>query len=171
LEIKDGWNILDSNLLQCSELHIRKVFDMLGKQEKKPVFTGGLEADKLQDWHVDLLKKVKTSRLYLAYDTPDDYEPLRRAAKMLSDAKVCGGHDRCCYVLIGHPKDTIDQAEKRLKDVLALKLTPMAMLYRDNKGLRDPDWLKFQTVWANPYRIYGKKKRDESRNLFSEAIK
>lgn len=29
LEIKDGWDVLDNNLLQCSEQHIRAVFEML----------------------------------------------------------------------------------------------------------------------------------------------
>ena len=38
IEIKDGWNVLDSNLLQCSDRHIKAVFKMLQKQ-KEPVFT------------------------------------------------------------------------------------------------------------------------------------
>jgi radical SAM superfamily enzyme YgiQ (UPF0313 family) len=49
LEIKDGNNILDDNLLACSEDHIRKVFDMLKKQKYgRPFFTGGLEAARLK---------------------------------------------------------------------------------------------------------------------------
>lgn len=38
LEIKPGWNVLDNNLLQCSETHIRAVFDMLSTQSHRPVF-------------------------------------------------------------------------------------------------------------------------------------
>ena len=32
LEIKDGWNVLDDNLLACSESHIRNVFKMLKRK-------------------------------------------------------------------------------------------------------------------------------------------
>jgi hypothetical protein len=44
LTITEGWNILDDNLLACSEDHIQKVFDMLKRQSQRPRFTGGLEA-------------------------------------------------------------------------------------------------------------------------------
>ncbi len=40
LEIKDGWNVLDDNLLACSEKHIRAVFAMLQKYKSKVEFTG-----------------------------------------------------------------------------------------------------------------------------------
>lgn len=158
LPIVSGWNVMDSNLLQCSEPHIRAVFEMLGRQKERPTFTGGLEAALLQDWHVELLKEVRTERLYLAYDCEEDYEPLVRAAGMLSEAKVCGPHKRCCYVLIGYPKDTMDAAEKRLKQTLALGLTPFAMLYCGDDGIRNPDWMPLQTKWANPIRIYAREK-------------
>lgn len=39
LPITNGWNVLDNNLLQCSEQHIKDVFEMLKKQKEKPVFT------------------------------------------------------------------------------------------------------------------------------------
>ena len=71
LPIRDGFNVLDDNLLACSEKHIREVFEMLKRQAEKPVFTGGLEAKLLQPWHVDLLREAKTERMYFAYDTAD----------------------------------------------------------------------------------------------------
>jgi len=166
IPIVDGWNVLDSNLLQCSEEHIRAVFEMLNRQKQRPVFTGGLESALLKGWHVDLLKKVRTKQLYLAYDSPEDYEPLANAADMLAKAKVCGSHKRCCYVLVGYMDDTRPKALKRVKQVLALGLTPMAMLYRGDGGVRDPEWVRFQATWANPRKIYGKKKVQDSMTLF-----
>jgi len=158
LPIVDGYNILDSNLLGCSDDHIKSVFEMLGQQAEKPIFTGGLEAKLLKPWHVDLLKEYKTERMYFAYDTPDDYEPLVNATEML----FSGGfkpHDRkcCCYCLIGYPNDTMEQAEKRLRDVYKLGLTPFAMLYRDYKGEYAQDWRQTQRQWARPIIIYGRK--------------
>ncbi len=168
IPIVDGWNVLDSNLLQCSEGHIRAVFDMLKRQARRPVFTGGLEAALLKDWHVELLKWVRPESLYLAYDEPEDYEPLVLAAAMLAGAKVCGSHKRCCYVLIGYLDDTVPKALKRMKQVLALGLTPMAMLYRGENRIRDPEWVSFQARWANPWKIYGKKKVKAKYALFPD---
>jgi len=159
LPIVDGWNVLDSNLLQCSEGHIHKVFAMLKRQKEKAVFTGGLEAKVLQDWHIDLLADLKPAQVYFAYDTPDDYDPLVRASNMVKPAVFSrNSHMVCCYVLIGHPKDTFDKAEKRLKEVVELGMMPMAMLYRDDKGDTKQEWRKFQRLWARPSIIFSRLK-------------
>ncbi len=86
LPIEDGWNVLDDNLLACSEAHIRAVFDMLRRQDRAPQFTGGLEAKLMRPWIAGELRKLKPKQLFFAYDTPDDLEPLRMAGKMMLDA-------------------------------------------------------------------------------------
>ena len=48
LSIRDGWNVLDDNLLACSDDHVNAVFDMLKRQDRQPEFTGGLEAKNSQ---------------------------------------------------------------------------------------------------------------------------
>lgn len=151
LEIKDGWNILDNNLLQCSEHHIRDVFAMLKRQKQKAVFTGGLEAKMLEPWHCDLLADLKPARMYFAYDTPDDYEPLVAAGKMLMDAGVKPtNHSMCCYNLCGFKGDTFEAAEKRFEQTIKAGFMPYAMLFRDKKGNTDPEWRKFQREWCRP---------------------
>jgi len=157
LPIVEGWNVLDSNLLQCSEKHIREVFAMLKQQPEKAVFTGGLEAKILQDWHMDLLVGLKPKRFYFAYDTPDDYEPLVRASKLIKEAGFKYWHVSC-YVLIGHPKDTFELAEARLTQVCKLGLFPMAMLYRGDDGEYKREWRQYQREWARPI-IVGSKLR------------
>lgn len=156
LPITDGWNVLDSNLLQCSEKHIRAVFAMLARQPEKAEFTGGLEAAILKDWHVHELATLKPKSIYFAYDTLDGYEPLCVAAKRLTDAGLLPdpGHHIGCYVLVGYPNDTFTKAEYRLNKVLALGLTPFAMLWTDPKH---KDWNTFQKTWVRPAIIYGKK--------------
>lgn len=151
LPIADGWNVLDSNILACSEAHISAVFDMLRRQPERPVFTGGLEAKRLKPWHVELLRKAKTRRMYFAYDTDDDYEPLVCAGKLLRDGGISkASHTAKSYVLIGYPGDTFDSAEKRLCGAWDAGFFPFAMLYRDEKGDVPDDWKKFQRVWARP---------------------
>lgn len=157
LIIKDGHNILDSNLLQCSEDHIRNVFSMLQHQKEKATFTGGLEAKILQDWHIDLLVNLKPKRFYFAYDTPDDWEPLVLAAKKIRDAGF-KYWQVSCYVLIGFPRDRMDLAEQRLRSVCRLGIMPFAMLWRGEDGKYDLTWKRFQREWASPT-IVGSKMR------------
>jgi len=153
LPIRNGWNVLDDNLLACSDEHIKAVFQMLERQPERTQFTGGLEAARLKDWHVDLLFDLKPKQMFFAYDTPDDYEPLVEAGRKLLKA----GYDRHvlrAYVLIGYQGDTFESAEERLQDVLKLGMFPMAMLYRDRIGKRDKTWMRFQKQWARPAAIY-----------------
>lgn len=151
LPVLEGWNILDNNLLQCSAEHINAVFDMLKRQKRRPVFSGGLEPRELKPWHCQRLKEIKADRMYFAYDTPDDLEPLMSAGKMLRDAGFNPqGHNICCYCLIGYPGDTFEKAEKRMREAITAGFMPYAMLYRDDAGRTDPEWRKFQRVWVRP---------------------
>lgn len=154
LPIRDGWNVLDDNLLACSERHIRGVFAMLERQPERVEFTGGLEAARLKDWHVDLLAGLRPKQMFFAYDTPNDYEPLVIAARTLHDAGFTAASKRIrAYCLIGYPGDTIGSAEDRLRKCVALGIAPMAMLYRDERGDRDIEWARFSRTWARPAMI------------------
>ncbi len=161
LPVRDGWNVLDDNLLACSNSHIHAVFVMLARQGHRPEFTGGLEAARLKPWHVGLLLALRPNQLFFAYDGPEDREPLRLAGKMLLD----GGfkmhphsHILRSFVLIGYPRDTFEAAESRLRETLEYGFTPMAMLYRDKTGKTDPQWRRFQREWARPAVIHSMRK-------------
>ena len=156
LEIKDGWNIVDDNLLACSEKHIRAVFAMLKRQKHKARFTGGLEAKLLKDWHCELLADIKPERIYFAYDTPDDYEPLVEASTLLARHKLLKMRAVSVYCLCGWPSDTMEKAEKRFLQIVNLGMCPYAMLWRDQKGETNNTWRKFQREWVSPYIIYTK---------------
>ncbi|MFV0399178.1 MAG: hypothetical protein ACK5LX_00985 [Oscillospiraceae bacterium] len=152
LPITHGWNVLDDNLLACSESHIRAVFRMLADQPHKPLFTGGLEAKMLKPWHAEELRKLGAKRLYMAYDTPDDLEPLIEAGKMLREGGITQeSHTAACYVLVGYQGDTFEKAEKRLTDTVKAGFWPNAMLYRDDSGNANPEWRRFQREWFNPH--------------------
>jgi hypothetical protein len=159
LKIKDGFDVLDSNLLACSDNHINSVFDMLSKQKERPRFTGGFDPTRMKPWIAERLKTLKPQTVYFAYDTPDDYEPLLQTCKILSDCEILPNSSRAykCYVLIGFQNDTFEKAEKRLNDVLRLKLMPMAMLFDKeiHRGKKD-GWVGFQKQWANNHKV-GKK--------------
>lgn len=151
LDVVDGWNVLDDNLLACTGQHICDVFSMLRRQKQPIQFTGGLEAARLLDWHVELLRRIKLGQMFFAYDTPDDYEPLVEAGKKLMRAGFpYAGHRLRAYVLIGHPQDTFEAAERRLMDTIRARFFPMAMLWRGLDGKRSAEWVTFQRHWARP---------------------
>lgn len=155
LEVTDGFNVVDDNLLATSDEHIRAVFEMLERNHKgKALFTGGLEAARLKSWHVELLKKIKTKRAYFAYDTPDDYEPLVKAGELLRQYGFnFSTRVPSAYVLIGYPKDTFEKAEERLWQTIDAGFMPYAMLWRGLDGKFNNAWRKFQYDWSNPMYI------------------
>lgn len=159
----DGWNVLDDNLLASPESHVRGVFDMLKRQKRRVEFTGGLEAAALQDYQVDLLASLTPKpTMFWAYDPGDPFETLAYAAKRMLDAGFTReSHRLRTYVLIGFPRDTFSEAEKRLSQMLSIGFTPMAMLWQPETPAAEkhrpaPEWRRFQRQWARPAMIHGK---------------
>lgn len=166
LPIVDGWNVLDDNLLACPESHVRSVFSMLSRQNRRVEFTGGLEALSLQDYQVELLASLSPKPVcFFAYDPGDEFETLRSAASRLLEAGFTrASHNLRCYVLIGYPKDTIEDADKRLRSILSIGFTPMAMLWKPENKIQERfapgiEWKAFQRVWARPAIIHSKQVR------------
>jgi len=154
--------VLDDNLLACSDEHIRGVFAMLARQKQRPFFTGGLEAARLQLWHVQEFARLKTKAMFFAYDGPEDREPLFEAGKMLlENGFTRQSRSLRAYVLVGFPGDTFEMAEKRLTESMQAGFMPFAMLYRNRSGERDAGWIRFAWRWDRPaiigaqYKKYG----------------
>lgn len=159
LPVRDGWIVQDDNLLACSDEHIRKVFRMLEKQPHAPILSGGLEAARLKPWHAELMREARVSRMYFAYDTPDDLEPLIHAGRILHDNGIsANSHKAGCYVLIGYPSDSMEAAERRLLQTIHAGFMPYAMLYRDKDGQTNAEWRKFQREWVRPQYVGRKMK-------------
>lgn len=157
----EGWNILDDNLLACPRPHVEAVFDMLRRQKRRVEFTGGLEALSLQDYQVDLLVGLTPRpNCFFAYDPGDDFGTLESAARrLLAAGFTAASHRLRCYVLIGHPKDTLSEAEARLRRILGVGFTPMAMLWRPETASQEKyapgaEWKRLQRCWARPAIIH-----------------
>lgn len=163
LPIQDGWNVLDDNLLACPRPHVEAVFGMLARQGRRVEFTGGLEARSLEDYQVGLLAGLKPRpNCFFAYDPGDPFETLRDAARrLLSAGFTARSHRLRCYVLIGFPRDTFADAERRLRQMLSVGFTPMAMLWKPETPSAErwappPDWRGFQKRWARPAIIHAR---------------
>jgi hypothetical protein len=163
LPVREGRNILDDNLLACSEKHIRSVFEMLEKQKKlhrRTYFTGGLEAARLREWHVRLLKKLRPKEIFFGCDDEEKFCHLREAVKLFKEADYFSHNTLRAYVLMGYRGDTLEDAERRLRRVKDIGVCPMALLYRDMSGAiiqPEKDWKRLQRLWARPALIYGKR--------------
>lgn len=149
LPIRDGWNVLDNNLLACSEAHIDAVFAMLRRQPEQASFTGGFEPRRVTAATADKLLCIRLDQVFLSYDSPSEWEPARAAIRLLRDAGI-PLNDLRCYVLAAHdPDDTPDRAAARCEQVLEAGAIPFLMLYRppvDYHTFRRPDWRDWYAV-------------------------
>jgi hypothetical protein len=151
LPIAEGWMVQDDNLLACSYQHVCRVIDMLSRQRERVEFTGGIEAARLEAWSAEAIRSVRPKQVFLAYDTPEDWEPLVRAAELFWKVGFTPrAHRIRAYVLCGWPKDTLAAAEHRMVRTVGLGVMPMAMLWRNQSGQTAPAWRKFQRRWARP---------------------
>lgn len=155
LPITEGWDVLDNNLLACSDSHIEAVFSMLRTQPEPIRFSGGLDPERITDHVVDLLKSVRLNSAWLAYDHEGEAKAAERAIRRLRDAGL-SRRKVMCYALIGYQQDTIARAEARLRQVVEWGGIPFAMLYRDaNNSEPGKEWRRFQKLWCRPAAIYG----------------
>ena len=154
LPIVEGHHILDDNLLQCSEDHIRAVFDMLKKQNERVMIGGGLESRLFEPWHVAEIAEINPKQVFFANDKPGDLAPLVKAGEMFRAGgwpETPGKADRLrCYVLAGYKGDTMAAAEERLKQTVKAGFFPFLMLYLNKKGRTPPGWTDLQRRWTRP---------------------
>lgn len=155
LEIKEGWDVLDNNLLACPREHIEAVLQMLRQQKRKVSFRGGLEARLFQDWFADAICEIGIKQAFFAYDRKGDVPHVQRAIAMLRD-RGCSRQQIYCYVLVGFNKDSQDKATERLQWVKDQGASPFAMFYRDadSDGSISVEWRTFVRLWNRPAAIF-----------------
>lgn len=164
LPITEGYNVLDDNLLACSQNHILAVVDMLRRQKLgRPQFTGGIEAALLKPWSASALRSCNPKQVFFALDTADDWEPLVRAADLCWKAGFTpASHTLRCFVLCGFPTDDVESAALRMVAVSRLGIVPMAMRWQRPK---DVEWQIFQKRWARPATAVRAAAQDEEEEL------
>lgn len=163
LPISPGWIVQDSNLLACSERHIRAVFDMLREQKRAIRFPGGLDKHFLKPWHRELFDSISIDELWFACDTNSDAELhwMERAAEILEGIPL---RKRRCYTMIGYDDDgeitpaNLAAAEQRIEKVFSLGFMPFCQLYKPDDGPKNyPDeWKKLQRKWCRPAAYMGR---------------
>lgn len=155
IKIMPGHIIQDNNILACSKNHIKKVFAMLKKQNKGIIFSGGLDASRFKGWHRELIDTIKIKELWFACDSIGELRALKEVSELVKDISI---NKKRCYVLMGF-KETLSEAESRVKKVYALEFLPFAQLYRGNENNHySVKWRKLARLWARPaaYRSHDK---------------
>jgi len=153
LEIKAGNEIQDNNFLACSDVHRRKVYEMLSKQ-KAIRFVGGLEAARLTDWDIEELRKLRIKELWIACDSDNHIKTTTKAINKLVkagfvDRKGNPARDKIrCYALIG---DDISKNEARLRKIFECGALPFAQLYQPAEKINySSEWKRLATTWSRP---------------------
>ena len=152
LPIAPGWIIQDSNLLACSEKHIRAVFDMLRAQGRAAKFSGGLDKHFLRPWHRPLFDSIKIDELWFACDVNSEAELqwLEKAAEILEGIPL---RKRRCYTMIGYEEnEDLAVSEKRIERVFELGFMPFTQLYRPDEGTKfySEEWRRVARKWSRP---------------------
>lgn len=144
-----GHIIQDNNLLQASREHVRRVFEMLRSQRQAAVFSGGLQADLVDDWVALQLSGLRIHEVFLAADTQRALKPLETAIRRLS---FLNRRQLRVYVLIGYGGETIPQAAERLEAVWQAGGLPFAQLYQPaDRWIEYPrEWRQLARAWSRP---------------------
>jgi len=159
LPIQPGNIIQDDNVLANRRAHIEAGFQML-KTQHAIQFTGGLEAARLKDWHVELLRSIRLNQLFTAYDRVEQAKAVERALTMLIRAGLPRRKLRC-YVLAGREGDTIEAADARAEQVWAWGGMPFMQLWigENGKPPTDKAWRRLQRKWARPAAMFATHKQ------------
>ena len=125
---------------------IHRVFDMLRRQKRRAIFSGGLEARRIDDEIANELRSLRIEQLFLAADTNASLKPLGAAIKRLQMPR-----DKVrVYVLIG--RESLDEALERLTAVWHLGGLPFAQLFQPaDKLIEYPrEWKQLARTWSRP---------------------
>lgn len=146
--VRPGHIIQDNNLLACSPEHIKKVFAMLDEQPKAAIFSGGLDARLLLDWHVKALSKMRVRELWFACDTLRALDDLARISELLKDIPL---YKKRCYVLMAYKNELPEQANRRAEAVLDMGFMPFAQFYKgEDAQEKTPAWQDVVRKWSRP---------------------
>jgi hypothetical protein len=145
LKIKDGFDVLDNNLLACGETHLNAVIEMLRRQPQRARFTGGLEAQRFSVHVASVMLSIKPAVMFFAYDRHGEWPHLQEAVstiRRLTDWSTGTIRHRVgVYVLVGYEGDTVEDAERRIGQVISLGPRAYPMFFRDeNYTRRPPEW-------------------------------
>lgn len=172
LPICPGWIVQDNAAAAWPRDHFRKLVEMLKGQRRAARFSGGLEARRLTDWHIDKLTSLRIKELWFAADTDADLKPLAKVAAKLADLRR---DQKRCYVLAGFNGEAVDKAEARLDRVFDLGYMPFVQLYRsvdstvgrfDTKEwseLRTKEWRELRRNWSRPIMVLARHAKAKER--------
>lgn len=153
--IEPGHTVQDDNILAASKKHFRKVIAMLKQQPEPARFAGGLEARRLTQWHVDMMREIRIGELWFAADTWDGLFRLQKKADLLW---WLPRRKLRCFVLIGR-FETIPEAEKRLELVWDSGFLPFAQLYQPEDYIKySQEWKDLARKWSRPAAMFANHK-------------
>lgn len=159
--IPEGYVVQDNNFLATPKSHRERVYEMLSRQRRYAIFSGGIDARLVTDEVADEFRRINVSEIFLAADTDGAIAPLREAVKRLA---FLGRRKLRCYALIGFGGETIAHAEERLETLWEIGVLPFAQVYRpldsDDRFTPSPEWRALHRTWARPAAMFAAHKKE-----------
>lgn len=151
--VPEGYIVQDNNLLQASEAHRSRVWEMLGRQPCAAVFSGGLQASLITEEVAEELAGVRISSVFLAADSWEALTSLETAVRRLGWLRR---RQLRCYALIGYGEDTPRLAKERLEAIWQTGCVPFAQLFRpsDREIAWSPEWRALARTWSRPAAMF-----------------
>ncbi|MCE5277166.1 MAG: phosphoadenosine phosphosulfate reductase family protein [Planctomycetaceae bacterium] len=142
LPIREGFDVLDNNILATPPEHLDGVLEMLRRQKARPRFTGGLEASRFSEAVAAKILSVNPDVMFFAYDRPGEKRHVAQAFRLIREISGWSPgvmkHHVGCYILCGYEGDTIADAEKRIAWVISQGVRAYPMFYRDENNTKRP---------------------------------
>jgi hypothetical protein len=116
--------------------------------QRAVVFSGGLDASLLENWHRHLFDRLSVDAYWFACDRSRDLVWLKRAARIMQGISI---EKLRCYVMVGFGNESFDEASWRLEQVYELGFLPFAQLFRPDTAIEYPHaWKELARKWSRP---------------------
>ena len=127
---------------------VKRFAELMEAKLKENDFKGGLEVALIDDHFIENIKTLRIRELWLACDTDNAIDNLKKAADRLTKAGFNRRKLRC-YTLIG--LNGIEKDEVRLRAVYEAGCMPFAQLYQPVDQIEySADYKKFARQWQRP---------------------
>lgn len=151
--IAEGYIVEDNNFLALPSEHRAQVYEMLKRQPRGAVFSGGLDVRLFTPAIAAEFEALNSAKpihsLFLACDHDSLLDDLAKTVDLL---RFLPPRKRRCYALCGWKDQTIEQAEARLERIWELGCWPYAMLYQSGNEFihYSSEWKALQRRWTRP---------------------
>lgn len=147
--------LCDPNILACPG-HIELLQQLVDSKARIDI-NQGLDIRLITEKNIDLIRRLKLTRIHFAFDRWQDKDIIEPRLKMFKEATGYDKHKVSVYILTNYDT-TIEQDLYRINLCRELNIQPYVMIY--DKAHADPIYRKMQR-WCKPQILWSVRRFDE----------